>query len=157
MKDIPPNAWLDELHDDRDTVELDDACVVLHIESDDINPFDEYDCYGNAEIVHTRSDAYWWQPPRGDYAGPKRGTDGFLQMRQMVLDLLEYGTQYWWIEYQDAEGDEIDREGVGGIEPFPTDEYRRDLLSDLWAEIEYRAETRESRAATALTRAMVSA
>lgn len=147
------------LTQDNDTFALDDERTVrLRILPDEgARPFDEFDCYGqvapihygygsrdprpatmngNAEKLHDGRDAWWWQPP----ADVKRTDPGFAELRSHVRDLLAYGmigVVVELVEDTDAYGRGIVREvaSLWGIEPFPTDDYRREIIADLLEEL----------------------
>jgi hypothetical protein len=151
---------LSALVQDRDFIELDDGrCLRLRIEPDDLNPFEDFDCYGklaqgrrhedtgreirpdgfdgNAEKLSMRSGGIWWQPPSD---GPKRGTDDFAELRRLVLDLDEFGMVSVKLEIldgKDAYGQPIvvNFASMGGIEPYPG-EYLAEIISELAAELE---------------------
>lgn len=165
---------VDRLRDSEDVVELDDGSrVVLTIIPDEVAGLEDWaDCYGtieqsrttdygtrrpdgfsgNAEIIdRDRWGATWWEPPTD---GPKRGTSEFAAMRRNLMDIREYGFSGYVLTWVGADGREIDGESLWGIEPFPSDNYRREIVTELWAGIVYRAETRESRNATALVAAL---
>lgn len=156
---------LSDLMHDGDTLELGDGVMLrLRVEPDDIDPFENADCYGkiapverdryngyngekdrpdgfdgNAEKLHVPGNggAVWWQPHP---ESPKRGTDEFKRERKNILDLLEYGCCGFVLELCDGE-DAYHRPivrhvaSLWGIEPFPGD-YAHEVVRDLYAEIE---------------------
>ncbi len=105
-----------QLDDDGATVELPSGeSLRLHIGYDDVNPFDDVDCYGrianvarfggygtnergyalrpqgfdgNAEkLDYDRGESVWWQPP----TDVPRSSEHFAALRRHVLELLERG------------------------------------------------------------------
>jgi hypothetical protein len=158
---------LSRLTDDGDTVELNDGRTLrLRIESDDIDPFGEFEVYGkvaspgrqneygyqtrpkgfdgNAErLYYGNSGPIWWQPSPD---GPKRGTPEFAGERDMVRNLLEFGMSGYLLEILDGE-DAYGRPIVGhvaslwGIEPFPAREYQTEIVKELWSELESELES----------------
>lgn len=152
---------LSELVDDGDTVELGDGrSLRLRIMPDDTDAFEEYDCYGLVEPVDTHRQGYsvrpsgfdgnsekmwlqqnngyiWWQPPK---EGPKRGTVEFTSFKQHVNDIASFGMCVLVVEVcQGVDGYNrpiVTNVGsLGGIEPFPTDEYKAEIIGDIVAEL----------------------
>jgi hypothetical protein len=150
---------------DGDTTELSDGRIVrLKIESDDTNPFDNYDCYGKVAFVDdrrsntfgepaTRPEGFtgnaekiwlqqnggciWWEPPKD---GPKRTDPEFASVRSMVNDLASFGMNGMVLELcdgTDAYGRPVvkDVASLWGIEPFADDGYRRKVIGDLLSEL----------------------
>lgn len=156
---------LSELTGDGNALDIGNGqSLRLRIESDDISPFEETDTYGriaglqfdrfyrhgerprpdgfngNAEKLYVPNNGgtYWWQPPAD---GPKRGTDEFKGLRKRVLELLEYGYCAYVLELLEGENayhEPIVRKfaNLGEIEPFPTVEYRAEIVRNLWTEIQ---------------------
>jgi hypothetical protein len=156
-------ADLTALTDDGDTVDLEDGRTArLLISPDDINPFDEFDCYGKVSPIARRSmdqglprppgfdgnaeklyacgtDAFWWQPPAD---GPKRGTEEFAQERRLVIDLASWGMKRVALEIldgTDAYGRPIvvNVASLGGIDSLE-DGYLAEVVSELAAELDIR-------------------
>lgn len=160
---IDYDAIVAALTSDRDCYALPDGRYLrLRIQpDDDYNPFDEVDCYGrvshvdnhrdrttgwtlrpdgfdgNAEKVWAMHDNYWWQPPAD---GPRRGTDEFRKLRQLVCDLIAFGGQVVTVELlrgTDAYGRSIVRDvaSLGGIDSL-ADGYLAEVVSDLIGQID---------------------
>lgn len=104
---------------------------------------------GNAELLgFGRSyDRIWWQPPKGDYQPyvgnrPMRRDDPeFREMRQHVMDLLEYGYEGYvvelWHECPSCGSKHEERSAsLWGIEWGADDGYKREVISDLLEELE---------------------
>lgn len=156
------DAIADELVDDGDTWELEDGRMLrLRIVPDEgMNPFDEYEIYGKVvPVEYNRSreranrpdgfdgnaeklwppqngDQIWWQPP----PDIKRTDPGFNKLREMVMDLAAFGMCAFMLELcdgTDAYGRSIvvNVASLGGVEPFPTDEYKREIVSELLSEV----------------------
>jgi len=121
---------------------------------DDLNPFDEFDCYGSiawhtgeqrppsmdgsAEVINRRRhEKLWWQPYREGkkvYNSPKD--------RQSVLDLIEYGLQYATLTLHGPAHTswnqiivEIEKASVCGLKPFPAADYLQEIVKDLLHEL----------------------
>lgn len=93
---------------------------------------------GNAEKLHVGQgySACWWQPPED----VPRSSEHFAELRQNVKDLLEYGFQGIILEHvrdMDAysRGIVVNVASLWGIEPFPTREYRAEVIRDLVDEV----------------------
>lgn len=150
--------------EEGDRVELPDGRTLrLRVTPDDIDPFTEYDCYGMASrcddysserFYRNRPDGFtgnaeklwlqqnggciWWEPPKD---GPKRGTESFGAFRSFINDLASFGMSVYTLELcdgTDAYGHAIVVKvaSVGGIEPFPADDYKREIVGDLASELE---------------------
>ena len=153
---------LEDLTDDGDEVETSSGTLRLRVEPDEIG-FDTWsdDCYGrveyvddrprhyvgqyparpdgfdgNAEKIHVRDGAYWWQPP----ADIVRGTDVFTRQRRLVRDLLDYGFSSVGLELlkgTDAYGRPIvtNAAWLGGVEPNADADYLAEVVRDLASEL----------------------
>lgn len=164
MTTIDPNDIASRLIDDGDTFDLPDGRTIkFTVEPDYDTGFDDFaDVYGqvgydtknaygrttrpggfdgNAERLYYGNDGpWWWQPPKD---GPKRGAEGFAEMRTAVLELLAYGCVGHTVELL-APQDQADAVGhrpvlaiasLWGTEPMPSDQYRTSILVDLIAEV----------------------
>lgn len=158
---------LSELSDDGDVIDLEGGRKLrLRVEADDMPSMplqDHGDCWGktsqyvydyrngrseprpegfngNAEKIQVgRGEWAWWQPPDD----VKRGTPEFRKLRDSVRDLCEFGFRSVGLELLEGEDAYYrpivrDAEWLGGIEPFPDDAYRREVMGDLWAELKTR-------------------
>jgi hypothetical protein len=98
---------------------------------------DDFD--GTAELLNINGSPVWWQPPLFDKADRRRWhTDERLRnaMRQTAMDILNFGFYVLVLEVThgaNAYGEFIvtDYATIGGIEPFPTDEYLAELIYEL--------------------------
>ena len=150
-------ADLTALTDDGDTVELEDGRIArLLVTHDEINPFDEYECYGqvasvarwhqdqqrpsgfngNAEKLTIFNDVIWWQPPAD---APQRGTDDFAKLRSLVIDLASFGMKSVALEILDGTDAYrrpivVDVASLGGIDSLE-DGYLAEVVSQLAAEV----------------------
>lgn len=156
---------LADLTQDGDTVELDDGRTLrLRLTADDMTAADDGDWYGaiapvrwahrydadyhqqperpngftgNAEKLHYgRGEVVWWEPP----SDVKRGTDGFTTLRATLRDVLEYGYVVVSLELcrgTDAYGRPVvvDVASIGGVEAMARDDYMREIVSELAAEL----------------------
>ena len=151
------------LRGDGDTIELPDGRELrLTIAPDDCSTPDDWgDWYGNlsrfieyrdtggsiyprprpddfdgaARKINLRDGFVWWQPP-----ADVTDRDALRAMKANLTNLYEYGTSVFILELR-SECDcchrvKVDESAVlGGVEPFPDDDYRREILSDLVAEL----------------------
>lgn len=162
IDDTTRAAAIEALRDDRATYDMPDGRTLrLCITPDEgFDPFAELDTYGrvawvddrgyrqgrpdgfdgNAEKLQAgRSEQVWWQPPAD---GPKRGAEGWRELRSLVSDLLEFGCSVVTVEL--LEGEDAyrrpivrDAASVGGVEPMSYgSEYLSELVSDLLAELD---------------------
>lgn len=144
------------LTDNGSTLDLEDGRKLrVLIASDDINPFDEYECYGkvssvhhnrdrderprdfngNAEKLWASGDQYWWQPPND----VKRSDPEFRKFRSLVIDLLAFGMTYVALEVLQGEDAYhqpivVKVAGLGGIDSLGNG-YLEEVLGDLYAEV----------------------
>lgn len=160
-------AAIEALHDDRDTYDMPDgrtlrlcitpdegfdifACLDTYgrIEWVDDRTWNDYgyrkgrpDGFdGNAEKIRAnRSEEVWWQPPTD---GPKRGAEGWAELRSLVSDLLEFGCYVITVELLDGEDAYRrpivrDAASIGGVEPLSYgSDYLSELVSDLLGELD---------------------
>lgn len=91
---------------------------------------------GAAEKIHTRDGAIWWQPPEDARRDPALRK----ALRGPLVDLIEYGYCGFIVELlegEDAYHRPIVRESASlwGVEAFPTDEYRAEIVGELIDEV----------------------
>lgn len=143
----------DDLQSLANDQRLDLAGYSLRIEwqPDDCSPFDHFDCYGriafskdrpvdfdgSAEKIRRGRDTVWWLPYREG-----RKVYNSAQDRRRVVDLLEYGLQFLDLAvYGPAVSDfgavfcKLVSASIGGVEPFPANDYVVELLRDLLADL----------------------
>lgn len=119
--------------------------------SDYDTSFNDFDCYGKVSEYfdywrghHTsRPDGFdgsarkievdcsvyvWWQPPKD---GPKVDTEEFKELALLVGRILMYGYQTLWVEKLDDEGNVVDSNNLGGVDPVePDSEYIRGMVEE---------------------------
>lgn len=147
----------DALRLDGDTAQLPDGSVLkLSILPDEgYDPFLDTESYGkveacgrynsnrpdgfdgNGEILNSGGTAIWWQPPAD---APRRGTPEFRDLRQMVLDLIEYGMQVVLLQRLDGldfrgRPNVVESASLCGVEPFANSEYIESIVIDLLPEV----------------------
>lgn len=130
----------------------------FRLEPDDCADINEFDCYGRVAPVTNRygsqqerpdgfdgfarivdgwrGDRFWWQPP----ADLKNDDNAIRYLARLVSDILAYGftmvrLERLRLEDSDGYGNPIvdDYDVLGGVEPFVSDGYAADILSDLIA------------------------
>ena len=153
---------LSDLTDDGDTYELPDGRTLrLRFEPDDINPFDDNpDFYGliawterhrdyvgdaqrpegfngAARKLWAGGDRFWWQPPKDVI---EQGPDAVESMASQVKELAEYG--YCCLILEVLYGEDayhrpivVAATSLGGIEPFPDNDYVREVVQEQLAEL----------------------
>jgi hypothetical protein len=148
---------LELVHSNR--LELGEYTLRLSSESDDVNPFEYFDCYGrveradrggwgcyrpagfdgSAEKLRLQAGVFWWQPYREG-----RKVYGGSKERAYVADLIDYGLQVLELELLgpvwDAQGRQhasvvLDSACVCGVEPFPDTEHTAELVRCLLEDI----------------------
>lgn len=92
-------------------------------------------CDGMAEIIHTQSDSYWWQPP-ADLRKGWATSEMRPKLRQLVHDCLMYGFSVFRVELcrgVDAYGQPIvfSYQTMGGFEPFTDDDTKIESARDM--------------------------
>lgn len=143
---------IDLLTDQGDEIVLGDGRKArAKINHDDIDPFGEFDCYGKIEwapsdrsrpggfdgrarvLVHDYPSRLWWQPPGDidpalDDALYKQAKDlaGF-GMLTLGVQVIETVTDSWGNEHEVVASEAW----MGGVEPFPDDDCRTNIFSDL--------------------------
>jgi hypothetical protein len=118
--------------------------------SDYDTSFNDFDCYGKVseyfvywrgheprpdgfdgsarKIEVDRSGYVWWQPPKD---GPKVDTEEFKELALLVGRILMYGYQTLWVEKLDDEGNVVDSNNLGGVDPVePDSEYIRGMVEE---------------------------
>lgn len=154
---------LSQLSDDGDTVELENGRTLrLRIQHDEVDPFEQNDCYGKVTSVESgprndygyrdRPDGFdgsaeklwlpqncgvvWWQPP----TDVKRTDEGFTKLRDLVMDLAAFGSHVITLEL--LEGVDAYRRpivtqaaGLGGVDSLDGG-YLAEVVSELAAELE---------------------
>lgn len=145
--DLPDGRWLTMEVEPDDIDPLDDMgegtwagpVVAVERSSWSIHPEprpDGFDGRARKLSCHDRGD-YWWQVP-DDVPADKIDAFG-----QSIRDLLEYGYSYVVVKLHEEVADsiggthevEVNRAGLGGIEPFPDDAYLTEVAADLVAEV----------------------
>jgi hypothetical protein len=136
-------------------LELGEYVLRLSSEPDDLDPFEDCECYGrveradrggwgscrpagfdgSAEKLRLQAGTFWWQPYRDG-----RKVYGGREERAHVADLLDYGMQVLELEVLgpvwDAQGRKLgpvvlDSARIGGVEPFPGDAHTAELVRTL--------------------------
>lgn len=145
--DLPDGRWLTMAVEPDDIDPLDDMgegtwtgpVVAVERSSWSIYPEPRPDGFnGRARKlhVHDRGD-YWWQVPDDIPAG------SVVEFGRSICDLLAYGYSCVVVKLHERVTDStggthavvVDRAALGGIEPFPSDEYLAVVAGDLVAEV----------------------